>query len=109
MAPPPTMNAATPRWRSARLRPPGAPPSAIPTHSLPIPAQARAAPIGSATSTERLFLTLPWREGEEDLTLLHLDDLAVPERDPPVHAAGQLHVVGCNQHRHAGRPDQLHQ
>ncbi len=41
--------------------------------------------------------------------LFELDDLAVRQRDAPVHAAGELHVVGRDQHRDLGRLDQLHQ
>ena len=43
------------------------------------------------------------------LMLIQFDDLAVHQRHPAVHPAGQLHVVGRDQHRHPGRLDQLHQ
>ena len=41
--------------------------------------------------------------------LVQLDDLAVGERHPPIHPAGQFHVVGRDQHRDPRRPHQLHQ
>ena len=41
--------------------------------------------------------------------LVELDDLAVGQRHPPVHAAGELHVVGRDQHRDPRRLHQLHQ
>ena len=43
------------------------------------------------------------------IELIQFDDLAVDQRHPAIHAARQLHIVGCDQHCHSGRPDQLHQ
>ena len=39
------------------------------------------------------------------IKLIQLDDLAVDQRHPAVHAARQFHVVGCDQHRYPGCPD----
>ena len=41
--------------------------------------------------------------------LFQFDDLAVDQRHPPVHPAGELHVVGRDQHRDLRRLHQLHQ
>ena len=39
----------------------------------------------------------------------HLDDLAVPQGHPPVHAGRQVHVVGGDDGGEAGGPHELRQ
>ena len=61
----------------------------------------------AATSATRSVSIESWRRSSA--ALLQFDDLAVDQRHPPVHPAGQFHVVGGDQHRDLRRLHQLHQ
>src|ERR1700738_5729186 len=81
----PITNAAIRRWLSATPRHPGARRSAS---SIRI-SRARKSRWGDPTGGTAT-----------SIELIQFDHLAVDPRHPPVHPAGQLHVMGGDQHRH---------